>query len=52
MLVDEGTGLMDQYGQTFAMPSVGEKGYLDVELSVSTPGGHSSVPRECEAAFR
>ncbi|KAJ9113981.1 hypothetical protein QFC22_005799 [Naganishia vaughanmartiniae] len=44
MLVDEGSGLDERYGQTFAVPSTGEKGYLDVELSVATPGGHSSVP--------
>ncbi|KAJ9105002.1 hypothetical protein QFC20_004443 [Naganishia adeliensis] len=44
MLVDEGSGMTERYGQTFAEPSTGEKGYLDVELSVATPGGHSSVP--------
>ncbi|KAJ9120378.1 hypothetical protein QFC24_005335 [Naganishia onofrii] len=44
MLVDEGSGLEERYGQTIAEPSTGEKGYLDVELSVATPGGHSSVP--------
>lgn len=28
-----------------AEPATAEKGYLDVELSIATPGGHSSVPR-------
>jgi len=27
-----------------ALPSVAEKGYLDVHLTVSSPGGHSSIP--------
>jgi len=27
-----------------AFPSVAEKGYLDVHLSVASPGGHSSIP--------
>lgn len=26
------------------MPSVAEKGYLDVHVEVTSPGGHSSVP--------
>ena len=37
---------MDVWGQTYGVPSVAEKGYLDVELRVETPGGHSSVPRK------
>ncbi len=28
----------------FAMPCTSEKGYTDVLVEVSTPGGHSSVP--------
>jgi Gly-Xaa carboxypeptidase len=27
-----------------AIPGIAEKGYVDVRVSVSTPGGHSSVP--------
>src|SRR5579863_9678032 len=27
-----------------AIPAIAEKGYMDVRVSVSTPGGHSSVP--------
>jgi Gly-Xaa carboxypeptidase len=45
MLIDEGSGIVDVYGQMMAIPAVGEKGYLDVEVRVETPGGHSSVPR-------
>ncbi len=32
--------------QMFAEPAIAEKGYLDVEVSVATAGGHSSVPRK------
>ena len=35
---------MDMGGVTFAAPSTSEKGYLDVKITVSTLGGHSSVP--------
>lgn len=33
-----------------AEPATAEKGYLDVELSIATPGGHSSVPRTSHEA--
>lgn len=46
LIVDEGGGLSEVFGQMFALPAVAEKGYLDVELQVQTLGGHSSVPRE------
>ncbi|KAL1744843.1 hypothetical protein HDZ31DRAFT_63733 [Schizophyllum fasciatum] len=44
LLVDEGGGYVEEYGTTFATPSVAEKGYLDTKVEVKTPGGHSSVP--------
>ncbi|WWD02188.1 hypothetical protein V865_000226 [Kwoniella europaea PYCC6329] len=44
MLIDEGSGLEEVWGQLFATPAVGEKGYMDLELRVETLGGHSSVP--------
>ncbi|WRT68601.1 uncharacterized protein IL334_005579 [Kwoniella shivajii] len=44
ILVDEGNGLQESWGQLFAAPAVGEKGYMDLELRVETLGGHSSVP--------
>ena len=43
-IVDEGSNVMEQYGKTFAVPSTSEKGYIDVEITVSGAGGHSSVP--------
>lgn len=39
-------GFSEQYGTVFATPGVAEKGSMNVELDVSTPGGHSSVPPE------
>lgn len=45
MLIDEGNSVdSNMYGLSVAEPAVAEKGYLDVKLSVHTPGGHSSVP--------
>ncbi|KAH9924758.1 carboxypeptidase S [Fomitopsis serialis] len=44
MLVDEGGSIAEQYGGTFALPSVAEKGYIDVRVEIAAPGGHSSVP--------
>ncbi|KAJ6493697.1 hypothetical protein C8R47DRAFT_1119429 [Mycena vitilis] len=43
-IVDEGGGFADTYGSVFASPAVAEKGYLDVHVEVTSPGGHSSVP--------
>lgn len=45
MLVDEGSNMEFLWGQLYATPAVAEKGMLDVEIRVETPGGHSSVPR-------
>lgn len=45
MLLDEGgVGIQQIYGTKFALPSVGEKGYIDVDITLETSGGHSSVP--------
>lgn len=44
MIVDEGSGFGDQYGSVFATPGIAEKGYIDVLVEVSAPGGHSSIP--------
>ena len=43
-IVDEGAGMGTAWGSTFAMPGVAEKGYIDVEIVVRMPGGHSSIP--------
>ncbi|KAF7327236.1 Gly-X carboxypeptidase [Mycena kentingensis (nom. inval.)] len=45
-VVDEGGGFAEVFGSVFAMPSIAEKGYLDVHVEVTSPGGHSSVPPE------
>ncbi|TXT13297.1 hypothetical protein VHUM_00664 [Vanrija humicola] len=44
LLVDEGSGLSSAWGRTFGLPGVAEKGKFDLNLTVSTLGGHSSVP--------
>jgi len=44
VIVDEGGGLASSWGSLFALPGVAEKGYLDVEIIVRMPGGHSSIP--------
>ncbi|KAG1876513.1 hypothetical protein DFJ58DRAFT_649311 [Suillus subalutaceus] len=44
LLLDEGDLYTDMGGIVFATPSISEKGYLDVKITVSTLGGHSSVP--------
>ncbi|KAL1943105.1 hypothetical protein VTO73DRAFT_4776 [Trametes versicolor] len=47
LLLDEGG---EAYGAAyggdvlFAFPALSEKGYLDVQIEVTAPGGHSSVP--------
>jgi Gly-Xaa carboxypeptidase len=46
VLVDEGgLGIGEIYGiPNVASPATGEKGYVDVKFSLTTPGGHSSIP--------
>ncbi|KAI1284705.1 peptidase family M20/M25/M40 [Xylaria sp. FL0933] len=44
VVVDEGSEFTDAWGMTFALPGVAEKGYIDVEIIVRVPGGHSSIP--------
>jgi Gly-Xaa carboxypeptidase len=45
LIMDEGsTGIQREFGQSFAMVSVAEKGYLDVGINVSSTGGHASNP--------
>ncbi|CDK24236.1 unnamed protein product [Kuraishia capsulata CBS 1993] len=44
-IIDEGgLGVQDKYGSRFAYPSTGEKGYIDIIVTLDTDGGHSSVP--------
>ncbi|KAJ2920853.1 hypothetical protein H1R20_g16240, partial [Candolleomyces eurysporus] len=44
LIVDEGAGFSEQYGTYVAGPGIAEKGYLNVQVEVKAPGGHSSVP--------
>ncbi|RDW95194.1 carboxypeptidase S [Coleophoma crateriformis] len=44
IIVDEGSGISDIWGHTFASPGVAEKGSVNVLVTVRMPGGHSSVP--------
>ncbi|WVW85411.1 hypothetical protein I302_107449 [Kwoniella bestiolae CBS 10118] len=44
ILIDEGNGVDEAWGQLFAAPAVGEKGSTNIEIKVETQGGHSSVP--------
>lgn len=44
-IIDEGgLGIQDFYGSRFALPSTGEKGYVDIIIELTTTGGHSSIP--------
>jgi Gly-Xaa carboxypeptidase len=46
IIVDEGGGFTNLWGAIFAVPGIAEKGYVDVEIIVRMPGGHSSVPSD------
>ncbi|KAL1941154.1 hypothetical protein VTO73DRAFT_7366 [Trametes versicolor] len=46
LLVDEGGGFGQEFGGVIATPAIAEKGYIDVRVEVTSPGGHSSVPPE------
>lgn len=44
-IVDEGgLGVVKTKDVFFALPGVSEKGMLDLEITIHTPGGHSSLP--------
>ncbi|KAH6916052.1 Gly-X carboxypeptidase [Coprinopsis sp. MPI-PUGE-AT-0042] len=44
LIVDEGAGFSYGYGSWIATPGIAEKGYFNVQVTVQTSGGHSSVP--------
>lgn len=44
VIVDEGFGIQSYQGSYVAGVTVAEKGYIDIQASLTTPGGHSSVP--------
>lgn len=44
-VIDEGPGITHGLGgDIIAMPGTGEKGYADLVVDLTTPGGHSSIP--------
>ena len=43
-IIDEGAGIVEFWGALFAIPAVAEKGYVDVNVVIRMPGGHSSAP--------
>ncbi|KAJ4371275.1 hypothetical protein N0V83_004492 [Neocucurbitaria cava] len=45
-IIDEGAVNVENWGANFAIPGVAEKGYVDVDIVVRMPGGHSSIPPE------
>jgi Gly-Xaa carboxypeptidase len=46
VIVDEGSGFEQAWGTLFAKPGTAEKGYVDVHITIRTPGGHSSIPSD------
>lgn len=43
-IVDEGSSIMKINDNWYALPSTGEKGRINLDISLNTPGGHSSIP--------
>ncbi|KAF2130553.1 Zn-dependent exopeptidase [Dothidotthia symphoricarpi CBS 119687] len=43
-IIDEGAVNIESWGADFAIPGVVEKGYIDVDVVIRMPGGHSSIP--------
>ena len=37
-------GFMQQFGSAVASPGIAEKGFINVLVEVTAPGGHSSIP--------
>ncbi|KAF2635404.1 carboxypeptidase S [Massarina eburnea CBS 473.64] len=44
LIIDEGAVNIENWGKSWAIPGVAEKGYVDVTVTVRMPGGHSSIP--------
>lgn len=45
-IIDEGPMMfMEQFGDYYALVPTGEKGYIDLQIDITTPGGHSSNPK-------
>lgn len=43
-ILDEGSGILETEKYAMIIAATGEKGYLDVSISVNVAGGHSSMP--------
>ncbi|KAJ9607100.1 Gly-Xaa carboxypeptidase [Cladophialophora chaetospira] len=51
LIFDEGIASIERrFGTDFALPATAEKGYIDVTVAVSVPGGHSSTPPDHTAS--
>ncbi|KAH9216714.1 carboxypeptidase [Leptodontidium sp. 2 PMI_412] len=46
VVVDEGASFEEAWGTVFAKPGAAEKGSTNVEITIRSPGGHSSIPRD------
>lgn len=46
VIVDEGATFEEAWGTVFAKPGAAEKGSTNVEITIRSPGGHSSIPRD------
>ncbi|RKO93853.1 hypothetical protein BDK51DRAFT_51734 [Blyttiomyces helicus] len=44
LVLDEGSGRSSRLGIPMSLVGVQEKGYTDIKITVSAPGGHSSIP--------
>jgi Gly-Xaa carboxypeptidase len=44
MIIDEGGDMRKVNDVMYALPGIAEKGFLDIALTLNTPGGHSSAP--------
>lgn len=44
VIIDEGFGMQELGGGLFALPAASEKGRIDFQIELFTPGGHGSMP--------
>ena len=44
VVIDEGSGQVEQWGTELAVVGSGEKGWMAVNTEIRTPGGHASLP--------
>lgn len=47
LITDEGPSMFNQIlGGYYSLIPTGEKGYVDIQVKINSPGGHSSLPRD------